>query len=302
MKRGADFGRRFLVWGRVPELVPSIPRLAAGTRLEERSAMRSFPFRRLRLAASLSFLAAAFSLSAPAAAIVARHDVDDARLLAAAERFAASVGQVLPDGNCTLIAPDACLTAAHVAHRAGTGTGRVRLGTETRAVRATTIHPEGEDDGRHPPEVDLAILWIDAPFDAAQPLPLCTGEDENGQRIWIAGTGDRGDGRGAPRLGDGRLRAAENRIIDAGPRRLFFRFDEPPAGEPLEGVSGPGDSGGPALLERDGALCLAGVSSGAQGEPGRYGVSEVYVRVSRYVDWIRAALAAPPAQRSSGAE
>lgn len=264
--------------------------------------MRSRSHSCRRPLAALPSLVAALALSAPAGAVVARHDVDDGRLLAAGQRLAASVGQVLPDGNCTMIAPDACLTAAHVAHRAGAGVGRVRLGGEERAVRAVTIHPEGTDSGNRPPEVDLAILWLGAPFPAAQPLPLHTGDDENGQRVWIAGTGDLGDGRSAPRPTDGRLRAAENRVVDAGPRRLFFRFDEPPAGEPLEGVSGPGDSGGPAMIERNGALFVAGVSSGAQGEPGRYGVTEVYVRVSRYLDWLRAALAAPPAQTSSDAE
>jgi hypothetical protein len=265
--------------------------------------MSTFPRPRPAARISLLALATALSFVARAQGIVARHDVPDARLLDAGRRFATSVASVLPDGDCTVIAPDACLTAAHVAHRARPGEGRVRLGDQERAVRAVTIHPQGEDPGgNRPPEVDLAILWLAAPFEAATPLPLCEGDREMGEKLWIAGTGDLGDGRDAPRRSDGRLRAAENRIVDAGPQRLFFLFDEPPAGEALEGVSGPGDSGGPAMIERDGRLCVAGVSSGARGEPGLYGVTEVYMRVSRYLDWIRAALAAPPAQRSSGAE
>ena len=60
----------------------------------------------------------------------------------------------------------------------------------------------------------------------------------------------------------------------------------------LEGVSGPADSGGPAFLDGVADPVLVGVSSGqstraAEG-PGRYGVIEYYVRVSRYLTWIEA--------------
>jgi secreted trypsin-like serine protease len=74
---------------------------------------------------------------------------------------------------------------------------------------------------------------------------------------------------------------------------LKLRFDAP--GDlrttVLEGVSGPGDSGGPAFCGEGAGVLLAGVSSGqssraAGGLPGRYGVVEYYVRVSRYIDWI----------------
>jgi len=73
---------------------------------------------------------------------------------------------------------------------------------------------------------------------------------------------------------------------------------------PLEGISGPGDSGGPTLID----LCVAGVSSAQRvvidvddegretGGPGRYGVIEVYTRVSSYLPWIRAATARLPAR------
>lgn len=59
----------------------------------------------------------------------------------------------------------------------------------------------------------------------------------------------------------------------------------------LEGISGPGDSGGPAFLEIDGVIFLAGVSSWQDnraqgGRQGVYGVLEYYARVSSYVGWI----------------
>jgi hypothetical protein len=51
---------------------------------------------------------------------------------------------------------------------------------------------------------------------------------------------------------DRRLRAATNRVEKADGPFLQFRFDAPedPNVTDLEGISGPGDSGGPAYIER----------------------------------------------------
>jgi secreted trypsin-like serine protease len=78
---------------------------------------------------------------------------------------------------------------------------------------------------------------------------------------------------------------------------IVFRFDAP--GDPdvteLEGVSGDGDSGGPAYLERDGTIYVVGVGSAQDAKPvdkklGHYGVLEMYPRVSSFAPWIRATL------------
>ena len=45
------------------------------------------------------------------------------------------------------------------------------------------------------------------------------------------------------------------------------------------------------MIQSESAASVAGVSSGsAEGQPGRYGVVEVYTRVSSYADWIDAEL------------
>ncbi len=70
---------------------------------------------------------------------------------------------------------------------------------------------------------------------------------------------------------------------------LVFRFDAPGDENvtPLEGISGPGDSGGPAFLETADGLRLAGLSVASSGRPkGRYGVWEFYTRVSPQVQWV----------------
>lgn len=218
-------------------------------------------------------------------AIVIRHDKADAAALTLGERFAA-VGRVLPHGGCTLVAPTWAITAGHVAAWSPPG-ARVTFGDHTATVTRALLHPEGAAARGVPPEVDLALLELDAPVPGVTPLPLHRGRDELGATLVIVGYGDFGTPQGPLTRTDGRRRAATNVVVDAGPRRLFMTFDAPPDGTDLEGVGGPGDSGGPALIEVAGVWQVAGVSSASMdGKPGQYGVTDVYTRVSSYVDWI----------------
>ena len=84
---------------------------------------------------------------------------------------------------------------------------------------------------------------------------------------------------------------------------LAFDFDAPNSGKALslEGVSGPGDSGGPAFIETDEGLKVAGISSyssyptekmDALAREGKlpiqaYGTVEHYTRVSQRLEWIK---------------
>jgi hypothetical protein len=67
-----------------------------------------------------------------------------------------------------------------------------------------------------------------------------------------------------------------------------MRFDEPAKATPLEGISGFGDSGGPAFISRDGKYFVAGISSNNSGVPGTcvYGSEDRYARVSAAATWI----------------
>jgi hypothetical protein len=153
-------------------------------------------------------------------------------------------------------------------------------------VKRAWIHPQGTAAGNRPPEVDLALLELESPVDGIEPLAINRGRDEAGRTAFLVGVGDYGKAGQPLAPTDHRTRAATNTVTDAGPMRLFFAFEAPPQGTDLEGVSGPGDSGGPALLERDGGIVVAGVSSGADGPPGRYGLTDIYTRVSTHADWI----------------
>lgn len=236
----------------------------------------------------LVLLALLLLLSAPishADAIVMRHDRDDQRYrdLAQGMDVVCRVG----NGMGTLVAAEWVLTAAHVAEALPTG-GSVRFDTLEIRVSETFIHPDYADPNHHR---DLALLHLDTPVEALTPAVLHRQTDERGRTVTFVGDGDAGTGRTGPRRGERVLRAAHNTVQEVRPGWLTFTFDAPPAGEELEGISGPGDSGGPALLRVGDRWHILGVSAYNDGAPPcTYGTTEHYSRVSDECDWIDAVM------------
>ena len=228
-----------------------------------------------------ALVAVAALLPQRAASIVVRHD----KSLALARELAAdypSAVSVLPDGAGVLVAPKWVLTAAHVADQ-GSGTPlSVLLGTEAYRVIGTHVHPDWRGEGTH----DIALLELAEPVRGVAPAELYRGRDEVGLDVIFVGPGDVGLGSTGPVGSAENLHAATNSVDAATEEWLIFSFTEPPGGTEFEGVSGPGDSGGPALATVEGKLFVVGISVGADGEVGRYGVTEIYSRVSTYADWI----------------
>jgi hypothetical protein len=228
----------------------------------------------------------------PACAIIRRADREDARYIAAAQALPRPIVlQRAPrgasDGMGTFVAPGWILTAAHVA-------GDLRVGQalpDDPGLQVTRIvlHPQWDGEA-----FDLALVQVSG----ASPYPIvppCASGDAPGRGLWLVGAGDYGDGLTGPQGHDRALRAAANQIDTVEASALRFDFDAPPDGYDLEGVSGPGDSGGPAY--RNGAgVCVAGVSSrqmSSPGQRGRYGAVEVYSRVSTAFAWIRSVVDVP---------
>lgn len=228
------------------------------------------------------------ALSAVPDAILIRHDRPDERYRQLGERFPA-VSTFGRAGAATLVAPQWVLTAAHVAvgmRRDAT----IMFGGEPYAVDRIVVHPGWKEMGPK----DLALVRLTKAVTGILPLAVHAQADEVGQPVIFVGNGGTGTGLTGPqRPEDGIKRGATNVVDAADADWLYFVFDAPPGGTDLEGISGPGDSGGPAILERGAVASVAGVSvfgePGAQGR-GTYGAKEGYTRVSTHVAWIRSVL------------
>lgn len=232
--------------------------------------------------AIIIFYGLAFSVSA---AIIIRHDRQDSEYLELGQRFPSLCHLNLPDGQGTLIAPQWILTAAHVARDLKWG-HKITVGDKEYEVRRIVIHPQWRTS-RH----DIALVKLHKPITHVKPVHLYQKQNEKGKVITIAGKGDFGNGLTGPTTNDGLVRGARNKVDEVNNAWIIFKFDEPDEALDLEGISGPGDSGGPAYIEEGGEWYVAGVSAiqsfaklGLR--EGRYGVLEYYTRVSMYVDWI----------------
>lgn len=248
-----------------------------------------------------SFLIAATLLAAPAEAIVIRHDVDDRayRGDAADYPFLFALYRTrtgVPDCVATLVAPQWAVTAAHctedeaLVQALQRGTGHpVEIGGRTFSVDRVERAPSPEGGRR----VDLALVHLSRPVEHVRPISIYRAGDEVGRVVLLPGWGDRGNGQIGVQESDGALRIAENRVDAARDGLLVWEFDNPASAVgralALEGISGPGDSGGPALIMTPGGWQTAGVSSGQRtfGRPeGLYGAEEFYVRLSEFAAWI----------------
>ncbi len=241
----------------------------------------------LSLTSPRAFLLAAFllaSASTDAGAIVLRHDRDDARYrdLAADYPMVCKVG----GGMGTLITPTWVVTAAHVAEQM---VSEVRFGDLVVPVDRTFLHPDYAMEGKHR---DIALIRLASPVTGIVPAQLYAWDDELGQRVVFVGDGWTGTGLTGPSKGERIYRAARNQVSEVLPGWVNFIFDAPPEGDDLEGISGPGDSGGPALVEREGTLYVIGVSAyNDGGELCTYGTKEHYGRVSDEREWLDGVMA-----------
>lgn len=209
------------------------------------------------------------------------------------------------DGMGMLIAPRWILSAAHVATELSLEND-IEVAGNAHAVEAIFLHPQFRNYGenREMAENDIALIQLKQPVEKVEPLPLYAQKDELGKTVTFVGRGDFGNGLVGPNSVDGKLRIATNRIEETDDQWLIFKFDTPPDCTELEGISGPGDSGGPALIATDEGWAIAGISSGQNdhgqtlGE-GRYGVWEYYTRVSFQIDWIKAVMTSRETSRES---
>ncbi len=176
-----------------------------------------------------------------------------------------AIGAYLIDGGnsgictATLVAPDVLLTAAHCADGAGeldTWTNAPNAwassSDEWVAVREAVLHPlyeVGESWYAH----DLAVLLLDEPVTDIEYIPVNTLDFDHtwtGRSLHYVGYGSDTTYQGP---GAGIKRETDIPILDYY-QEFFYGF--------AEGTNTcSGDSGGPALVELDGHLYVAGVLS-----------------------------------------
>lgn len=147
---------------------------------------------------------------------------------------------------------------------------------------------------------DIALIKLAQPVTDVDPVPIYQDSDEPGQIVKIVGKGATGTGAtGHDPGGHNRteLRRAYNKITSAHDRWFCYVFDEPASALPLEGKTGSGDSGGPALIQVDDQWMLAGLAAWGfihgdlrTARPGLYGQTTCNVRLSHYKQWIESVI------------
>ena len=243
---------------------------------------------------SCCFLIASSILAAPASAIVIRHDKAPEQYLASKADFPPLVTFYTIGVHGTLIAPEWVLTAAHTVFCLNPGQP-VQVGDELVEVQARYSYPSYQL-GEHN---DLALIKLAKPVLGVEPAKLYRQQDERDQVLWFICSGGTGTGLTGETVGykenNGVLRKAQNKVTAVTNSDLQFVFESDSDALELEGVSGNGDSGGPAYLKKDDGYYLLGVSSRVDSwfkDVGEYGVKELYTRVSSHASWIDQVMAA----------
>lgn len=219
-------------------------------------------------------------------AIVIRHDVAEQRYLASLADYPPLATFYVDGAHGSLIAPRWVLTAAHTTFCLQPNR-LIQVGADLYPVKRLYVHPEHTPGVSH----DIALIELQTAVTRVKPVQLYSRGDEAGQPLWFIGAGATGNGLDGITVDNvanqGQLRKAQNKVATAQGPLLEFVFDKGDAALPLEGISGGGDSGGPAFLQRDGQYWLLGLSSrGANDHGSIYGGREVYSRVSFFLPWI----------------
>ena len=242
----------------------------------------------------IPLLAVILALSIPASSpIVRRSDRPDSAYcnLGSRARALVSIGR---DGDGALIGSRWVLTAGHVARSLSTreeGMKSVEVGGATYEVQQTFVHPEWTEGGPH----DIGLLYLTRPVVGVIPVLLYRDTAEKALVATMPRHGQTEDGKAC---------GATSRVDSVDAQWIYFSFGSTPSGTDLEGASGAGDSGAPAIIVINKMPFVAGVSlagSDAVSGAGRHGAGDVFTRVSTNTVWIDKVMMAATSGRSDTA-
>ena len=233
--------------------------------------------------------------------ILRRHDRADERYLALGKEYESSICSV---GGAvgTLIGNQWLLTAGHVVTNISPFSRSAECGGVSIPIATVYTYPgwgiksDEKGDAIDLSIPDLAIVRLAHSPKGMVPMTVSRETNEPGQPIVVVGKGLTGTGETGPDAEDGKLRAATNVVDSIFGQYFTFTFSPPgdSTATDMEGIGGPGDSGGPAVVKRNGRNYVIGVSSlnnrGPTG-PSTYNSTEVYARVSTSAAWIDSVIA-----------
>jgi len=206
--------------------------------------------------------------------VVKRHDVNGK--LYEINQPPAFIVDMPNDGHGVLIDVKWVITAAHTTSLLNRGE-MIRIGNNDYEIDKVVIHkghissPSSLHHGDAKPlmdfqkrDKDFALLKLTKNVIGVKPANLYKGNNEKNKIFTGYGKGATGNGLIGAQLGSrdlGVMNKFTNIINQTTDKWLFYRFDQSPDALPLEGMTGSGDSGGPAILIENEIPYLVGLHS-----------------------------------------
>lgn len=226
--------------------------------------------------------------------MIRRHDVDDQKYLDLGKNGGFEALAIFNDGNGTLIDEQWIITAAHVADDQRQGS-KVTINGQEYAVAEVIPYPFQPTNDFFEKR-DVALIKLDRKVEGVTPVRYAKETPAMGSLIYLVGNGDSGNGKTGPTKADKLIRAATNTIDSLQMRFVSFGFAPPGSKDAteLEGIPGPGDSGGPALIGSKGNYTIVGISSfetpETREQQAKYGTRNFYPNVAYFAHWIETTL------------
>lgn len=214
-------------------------------------------------------------------------------------------------GSATAISPNWVLTAGHNLDLNDNGVPDAGLainmhlpGFGVFAANAFYTHPGFSGFGNPSVQRDLGLLYFENPLPTGLHFPTLYGSLQVGNEVVLAGFGRSGYGNYGytteasltdRRIGYNVVDSFTTDDLGGGfPALLRYDFDAPDTfgmaggslGNDRESLIGPGDSGGPILMDIGSAYAIAGVSTFTEGYGGRFGDMGGGIVLAPYLGWI----------------